>query len=228
MLSWAAARAPHPHRILINASGKQNQARRRPLPNISSLNSSRALSSLTSRYVYFTTATYLTLSSYSQIADTHFRRQFLFQLLILLNHLLLFTKTSRAIWTTTRNRSLQFEFTLEPPETQWVTETINKAQEELRQTAPGGRAFADSVSTILEREKNRVKWKNDLCTPFDKEPYSVEVEGKRVGLWEETGEARKKMKIEPKQWEYRQGTAALTEIWDMGLRDIRDLENPFQ
>lgn len=73
-----------------------------------------------------------------------------------------------------------------------------------------------------------MKWKNDLCTPFDREPYSVEVDGKRVGLWEETAEARKKMKVEPEPWPHRQGTAPLTEVWDYGLRDLRDLENPWQ
>lgn len=105
---------------------------------------------------------------------------------------------------------------------------MNKAQEQLRATAPGGRAFAESVSSILEREKNWVKWKNDLCTPFDREPYSVEVDGKRVGLWEETEEVRKKMRLEPEPWPHTLGSGPLTEIWDMGFRDIRDLQNPFQ
>ena len=58
-------------------------------------------------------AKYLTSSELLdlEIADTHFRRQFLFQLLILLSHLLAFTK---AAWGTTRCRSLQVDFALEP------------------------------------------------------------------------------------------------------------------
>ncbi|TFY78462.1 hypothetical protein EWM64_g5550 [Hericium alpestre] len=166
--------------------------------------------------------------SVNKIADTHFRRQFLFQLLILLNHLLTFTKSAKASWSSPRNRSLQIDFTLEPDDAKWVTETIAKAQEELRQTAPGGRAFADTVHAIIEREKNWVRWKNDLCTPFDREPYAEEVEGRKVGLEEATRESRKKMRIEPEEWEHRLGSAALTEIWDMGYRDLRDLQNPFQ
>ncbi|KAJ3876352.1 THO complex subunit 1 transcription elongation factor-domain-containing protein [Lentinula edodes] len=41
-----------------------------------------------------------------ELADTHFRRQILFQLLILLDHLLTHTKTEKAKWITTKNRSL--------------------------------------------------------------------------------------------------------------------------
>lgn len=73
-----------------------------------------------------------------------------------------------------------------------------------------------------------MKWKNDLCAPFDREPYSVDVDGRRVGLWEETEEVRKKMRQEPEPWPYSHGTQALSEIWDLGYRDLRDLENPFQ
>ncbi|KAJ4471875.1 THO complex subunit 1 transcription elongation factor-domain-containing protein [Lentinula edodes] len=41
-----------------------------------------------------------------ELADTHFRRQILFQLLIVLDHLLTHTKTEKAKWITTKNRSL--------------------------------------------------------------------------------------------------------------------------
>ncbi|KAA1471600.1 UDP-glucose 4-epimerase [Dentipellis sp. KUC8613] len=163
-----------------------------------------------------------------EIADTHFRRQFIFQLLILLNHLLIFTKSEKAAWSSPRNRSLQIDFTLEPDDAKWVTDTIAKAQEELRQTAPGGRAFADTTHAILEREKNWIRWKNDLCAPFDREPYTVDVNGEKVGLEEATREVRKKMRVEPPEWEHRLGSGSLTDIWDMGYRSLQDLQNPFQ
>ncbi|KAI0756087.1 THO complex subunit 1 transcription elongation factor-domain-containing protein [Daedaleopsis nitida] len=167
-----------------------------------------------------------------EVADTHFRRQFLFQLLILLHHLLTFTKTVKTTWSTPRNRSLQMDFTLEASDAQWVQETITRATEELRQTAPNGRAFSETVQVILEREKNWVKWKNELCTPFDREPWSeiVEVGGekRKIGLEEATDEARKKMKMDPEPWPHRYGTASLTEIWEMGYRDLTDLQHPFQ
>lgn len=117
-----------------------------------------------------------------------------------------------------------------------MTETITRANEELRQTSPNGRGFAETVNVILEREKNWVKWKNELCAPFDKEPWSVvdEVEddsGKKVkrkmGMEESTREARRKMVQDPPEWEHSLGSAPLTEIWEMGYRDLRDLQRPF-
>ncbi|KAH9929771.1 THO complex subunit 1 transcription elongation factor-domain-containing protein [Fomitopsis serialis] len=159
-----------------------------------------------------------------EIADTHFRRQFLFQLLILLNHLLIFTKAAKATWSSTRNRSLQIDFTLDTTDAQWVQETVAKATEELRQTTPNGRMFAETVHVILEREKNWVRWKNELCAPFDKEPWSeeIEVDGqtKKVGLEEATREVRKKMHVDTEPWPHKL-------IWEMGYRDLMDLERPF-
>ncbi|KAI9067221.1 UDP-glucose 4-epimerase [Trametes sanguinea] len=167
-----------------------------------------------------------------EIADTHFRRQFLFQLLIQLHHLLTFTQSAKDKWANYRNRSLLFNFTLEPADAQWVQETITRAMEELRQTAPNGRMFAETVQVILEREKNWVWWKNDVCPQFDREPWSeeIEVDGekKKVGLEEATEGVRKKMRMDPEEWPYRYGSAPLTEIWEMGYRDLRDLEHPFQ
>ncbi|KAH9884633.1 UDP-glucose 4-epimerase [Cubamyces lactineus] len=167
-----------------------------------------------------------------EIADTHFRRQFLFQLLIQLHHLLTFTQSAKDKWANYRNRSLLFNFTLEPADAQWVQETITRAMGELRQTAPSGGAFADTVQVILEREKNWVKWKNDLCPQFDREPWSEEVEidgeKRRVGLEEATEVVRKKMRMDPEEWPHRYGSEPLTEIWEMGYRDLRDLERYFQ
>ncbi|KAH9949329.1 UDP-glucose 4-epimerase [Amylocystis lapponica] len=168
-----------------------------------------------------------------EIADTHFRRQFLFQLLIQLNHLLTFTKGAKASWSTPRNRSLQIDFTLDGPDVQWVQETVVKATEELRQTTPNGRAFAETVNVILEREKNWVRWKNELCAPFDREPWAEEVvlengEKRKVGLEEATVEVRKKMRLDPPEWEHKLGSGPLTEIWEMGYRDVTDLQHPFQ
>ncbi|KAG0703685.1 THO complex subunit 1 transcription elongation factor-domain-containing protein [Suillus ampliporus] len=163
-----------------------------------------------------------------EIADTHFRRQVLFQLLILLHHLLSFTKAAKGVWSTPRNRSLQMDFTLEPADTQWVHDTIAKASAELRSTAPNGPTFADTVNVILDREKNWVRWKNDLCAPFDREPWSAEVGSRKVGMEEATREARSKRQEDPEPWKWNLGSESLTEIWEMGYRDLSDLQNPFQ
>ena len=82
----------------------------------------------------------------------------MFQLLILLHHLLLFMKTEKAIWATPRNRSLQMDFVLQPDDAKWVQDMITRSYEELRHTAPNGRAFAETVQIILEREKDWVRF----------------------------------------------------------------------
>lgn len=118
------------------------------------------------------------------------------------------------------------EFTLEEQDAKWVSDTINKVMDELKQTSPNGRVFADTVHTILDREKNWIKWKNELCTPFDKEPYSEEIDGKKVGLFEATAEDRKKMREPPPDWKYKLGTESLTEIWEDGYTDLTCLHDP--
>lgn len=122
------------------------------------------------------------------------------------------------------------DFTLEGADAQWVQETLSKATDELRQTTPNGPIFKETVNAILEREKNWIKWKNELCTPFDKEPWNETVDGieGKLGLEEATKETRTKMSQPPEEWKWPLGTEPLSEIWLMGFRDLRDLQNPFQ
>lgn len=114
------------------------------------------------------------------------------------------------------------EFTLEDGAAQWVSDTIVRAHEELKQTAPAGRLFADAVAGVLERERNWVRWKNDLCSPFDRESVLGST------LEERTRAKREEMRAEPDDWPHALGSAPLTEIWEMGYRDLWDLENLFQ
>ena len=114
------------------------------------------------------------------------------------------------------------EFTLEGDAVQWVSDTITRAHEELRQTAPAGRFLADAVVSVVERERNWVRWKNDLCAPFDREPKPG------PSLEECTRPKREEMRAEPEEWAHSLGSAHLTETWEMGYRGLGDLENPFQ
>lgn len=65
-----------------------------------------------------------------------------------------------------------------------------------------------------------MKWKNELCSPFDKEPLSESLE-------ESTEAARAKLRADMEEYKHKLGSAALTEIWAMGYRDLNDLQNPF-
>jgi hypothetical protein len=94
---------------------------------------------------------------------------------------------------------------------------------------------------VLEREKSWVRWKNEQCMPFDKEPWSVECvfDGetgevgeekvtRKVGFEEATRKKRAEIMADPDEWEHKFGSAPLTEIWEMGYRDLADLQRPFQ
>lgn len=52
------------------------------------------------------------------------------------------------------------DFTLSPTDAKWAQDTWAKAMEELKATTPNGKAFADTVAIILDRERNWVRfWK---------------------------------------------------------------------
>jgi len=103
---------------------------------------------------------------------------------------------------------------------------------------PNGRAFAEMVAVVLEREKGWVKWKNETCPSIEKQAWFQEIEEesreggerkkRKIGLEEATTGLRRKLREPPAEWEWRLGSAPLTEIWDMGYRDLSDLENPFR
>lgn len=91
-----------------------------------------------------------------QLADTNFRRQFLFQLLILLQHLRNFTEAERASWMGPHNRALHMDFVLSETDENWVKEVNTRVMLELRTTTPDGRIFEEMIRTILDRERNWV------------------------------------------------------------------------
>jgi len=82
--------------------------------------------------------------------------------------------------------------------------------------------------------------------PFDKAPWSEEIvvdigdgetggdgadDGKltrKVGFEDATRKKRTEIMADPDEWEHKFGTAPLTEIWEMGYRDLADLQRPFQ
>lgn len=159
-----------------------------------------------------------------QIADSHFRRQILFQLLILLHHLLTYTPAAKSAWITSRNRPTVMDFTLNPTDEKWVQEQVVRATKELEETIPNGRVFAEVAKTIIQRESNWVKWKNVQCPPFEKERWSTTgPDGQKLNIEQSTESVRKKMKEDPAPWAYSKGTHALTEVWDMGYIDLERL-----
>lgn len=49
-----------------------------------------------------------------------------------------------------------------------------------------------------------------------------------MSLEESTLPLRKKMREDPEEWKHKLGSESLTEIWQMGYRDLTDLQRPFE
>jgi THO complex subunit 1 len=49
------------------------------------------------------------------------------------------------------------DFTLSAADAKWVEETWTRAMEEMKATTPNGKAVADTVAVVLERERNWVR-----------------------------------------------------------------------
>lgn len=141
------------------AGSKAGTKRKRDVPHHGDIKPSPAMQDHHKDYAF---AKYLSSPELLEleIADTNFRRQFLFQLLILLQHLRGFTETEKAKWMEPRNRSLHMDFTLADTDENWVKEINGKVILELRLTAPEGREFEEITRVILEREQN---W---VCPPW--------------------------------------------------------------
>ncbi|KAH7101445.1 THO complex subunit 1 transcription elongation factor-domain-containing protein [Auriculariales sp. MPI-PUGE-AT-0066] len=151
-----------------------------------------------------------------EIADPQFRRQILFQMLILLQYLLNFTEAEKKEWQTPRNSALQINFTLDEDGEKWCKETWAKVVEELRSMSPHGRQYTDTLLLILRLERNWVKWKAAGCPPFDKPALP------QSAFRAQARERRKKILAPPPPPEWSHGSKGLSEMWDRGWDEIDD------
>ncbi|KAG8930759.1 hypothetical protein FRC03_004456 [Tulasnella sp. 419] len=165
-----------------------------------------------------------------ELADTMFRRQVLLQLLILIRHLVTFTESQKRAWQSARNASLHMDLVVSDEEHTWLQDIHARAMTELRNTVPNGKTFADTVSVLLERDKNWVKWKNDVCSALDKtakaarEPLKdTDIQAQENSSWEKvfgsSDDAEQDMPV-------LYGSENLDEIWTYGFRELDELENP--
>ncbi|KIY73416.1 hypothetical protein CYLTODRAFT_365962 [Cylindrobasidium torrendii FP15055 ss-10] len=212
-------------RVLMGGSERTNTAATPPNPNKRKRDSGESNEPNMKINDYFF-AKFLTSPDLLdlELSDTHFRRQILFQLVTLLHHIILSSKVAKEVAqlppNELKNRTMYVDFNLDPAQTQWVEDMIKRVMDEIRQTAPNGRAFADTVAVIMERERNWVKWKNEACPPFDRESWSSQ----NGGLAEASREDWEKLMSSPEPWPHPYGSDGITELWSMGYRGLSDLE----
>ncbi|KAL0591363.1 hypothetical protein ABG067_001394 [Albugo candida] len=93
-----------------------------------------------------------------QLRDPTLRECVLTQALILLNHLI------RAKSTTSQNFTQKSE----------MVEAYDRVMRLLRRTPPDGAGYSEMVASVLERERNWTKWKEERCPSYEKYSDSSE------------------------------------------------------
>lgn len=126
----------------------------------------------------------------------------------------------------------------------WIRETYAKVLTEIRNTGFDGRSFANTIQVILERDKNWVRWKNDICPPMDK----TAAQARLNRATRDAGKDEETLKREDEErWNnaFRRfvpssegidpdppqpyGTENLEEIWEyQGVKELDDLKSPYE
>ena len=91
-----------------------------------------------------------------QLNDSHFRRHFLLQMLILFQYLKVSVKFKSSLHVLSESQG------------QLVTDMSAKVYQLLEETPPDGQRFADYVRHALKREETWIAWKNDGCPSFER------------------------------------------------------------
>ncbi|SJX64628.1 related to nuclear matrix protein p84 [Sporisorium reilianum f. sp. reilianum] len=146
-----------------------------------------------------------------EIRDTSFRKHILVQYFVLFQYLLSFTPLAKESWKDWKNKTLQALFTLEDADERWIRSTWREIQGLIREIQPDGRLFLESVLEVLKREANWIRWKTESCPSIEKPPLSPE----QIAQF---ASARALLLRKPEPYPHKLGTAALSELWQDGLR----------
>ncbi|CCI43861.1 unnamed protein product [Albugo candida] len=132
-----------------------------------------------------------------QLRDPTLRECVLTQALILLNHLI------RAKSTTSQNSTQKSE----------MVEAYDRVMRLLRRTPPDGAGYSEMVASVLERERNWTKWKEERCPSYEKYADSSE---KLLGSKKRPNESAAEHSVERKRV-IKKKNAADTSLMDQIL-----------
>mmetsp|Transcript_37374 Transcript_37374/g.97978 ORF Transcript_37374/g.97978 Transcript_37374/m.97978 type:complete len:570 (-) Transcript_37374:56-1765(-) len=137
-----------------------------------------------------------------ELADSGFRRQILVQLLVLFQYLTGEVKFKKETYKLTK---MQADI---------VGKTRARVYTLLKTTPPNGDAFAEAVRKVLASEHVWIKWKNEKCPDFFREPGEVR---KRKAFEGADGDGRaKKVKDSHKDL----GSAEVTRLWNLTATNL--------
>jgi THO complex subunit 1 len=166
------------------------------------------------------------------MADSKFRRTVLFQVMVLMRHLLSLTtaeKEKRDTRTQTPNKVVLYAFTLSADDASWAQKKDKDAYnltDLAFQPHPQHRTFTKAVRAVLDRDEAWVRWKECGCPPFQ-EPSWTEKEFDAV-------EKRLRQITAPlAPYRYPLGNEELSKLWrnagDLSMESLKGrvhLPNP--
>jgi THO complex subunit 1 len=105
-----------------------------------------------------------------ELNDPSFRRQFLFQFLIVTQFLTQYA--SKELGLEGGNKSMQYSFKFTSDQEKWLTSSKLRATSIIEKIIPGGRNFFKFMGNIIVHDKNWIQWKADSCQSYELPPYS--------------------------------------------------------
>ena len=114
------------------------------------------------------------------MADSKFRRTVLFQIMVVMRHLLSLTaeeKEKRDAQITTPNKVVLYSFTLSPEDAKWALQKDKEAYnltDLAFQPHPQHRTFSKAVRAVLDRDEAWVRWKENGCPLFEEPSWTEE------------------------------------------------------
>jgi THO complex subunit 1 len=157
-----------------------------------------------------------------QLADSKFRRTVLFQIMVLMRHLLSLTlpeKEKRDKRLQTPNKVVLYPFTLSPEDGKWAQQKDKDAYnltDLAFQPHLQHRTFTKAIRAVLDRDEFWVRWKENGCPPFEEKSLT---EADYAAM-----EARLRKILAPlPEYPYPVGNAPLSEIWkeDLSMESLK-------
>jgi THO complex subunit 1 len=148
-----------------------------------------------------------------QIGDTHFRRHFLIQLVILFQYI-----TTRDVKFKTNQQVVSDEMTL------WINKNQEKVYALLEESPPNGAVLVQTIKHVLGRESIWNAWKNESCPsflkkdtlPVDSPAVAPKNRSKRATIADDCvqngGPSTKRVNL---------GSAELTRLWNIDTDNMR-------
>ncbi|XP_029341293.1 THO complex subunit 1-like [Acyrthosiphon pisum] len=146
-----------------------------------------------------------------QLSDVNFRRNILIQFLLLFQYL---------------DAPVKFKldsFKIKPEQQEWIKNSITTIYELINNTPPDGVRFSEVVKSILQREEQWNKWKNDGCPEVTKRLPTSDQSDMTAPKRRNLGDVIKNMTANNKVF---LGDPDLTKLWNLKPDNLEACKRP--